>query len=448
MNHKQLVLALTLTALIIAAVPTALPTQITKADNVVVGYVTLSSFDFLSSSEVSNFNNLTLAGSNWNTTLTSYSVSNGLLNVTNKDSSDAMLVYPETLNGYADVKFTAGAIGVFSNYNSSATNLAGYEVVKDSNGITVYEVNGTSKTALASYSTTSDEVMIYALDGDFKVTLPDGTNIYTGSIGNAVLALGAPANTNASFDKLMLYGIYLSGDTSVSLGSKTLTGTTPISFSYDVSKYNPTSIKASIKMVSNDDPYARYFAICTKDFSSVSTWWKQDLSSYGELKSGIVMNTLTVDVPLSSSSGTLYVGISSMSGSWTVTVTIALSTTATSTPSDTNTEVTTTSSNKLSLHLSSNAEKYLAIGAFVVVLLIIAVAMMAGGGRRRRGMLSLLAVMFMVLLILGGVAAAVLAWLHPEWLTAVALGLGALAIITLLILIGAPGKIPNPAHPQ
>ncbi len=52
--------------------------------------------------------------------------------------------------------------------------------------------------------------------------------------------------------------------------------------------------------------------------------------------------------------------------------------------------------------------------------------------------------MFILLLILGGISMAILAWLHPQWLSVIALGLGAIALIVLLLLLTAGRNIPNP----
>ena len=59
-----------------------------------VQYTPLASYDFLSASELHNFMNITLDGKIWNVTLTKYSVSNGILNITNKD-----IIYRDEENG-------------------------------------------------------------------------------------------------------------------------------------------------------------------------------------------------------------------------------------------------------------------------------------------------------------------------------------------------------------
>lgn len=456
-RDKMLVVALTL---VLAMALVAPAVNVNASDDVTVGYVTLSSFDFLSASELSNFANISLDGETWNTWNTteygtlSATVSNGVLNITSTagtvGSKEGFLVLPQALNGYVDVKLSSGVIGLFTNYNTSSTApLEGYEIVKTSTGLTVYLVNGTSKTALSSLSTSADEVLVQALNGDFVVKLPDGTTVYTGTISSSpVVALGTLAGETATFDKVALYGIYLSGDTSVSLGTKTITPSAQVvSFTYDVSKYNPKTIKAQVNFNKKDDNYARYYAICTKDFSSVSAWWKADLSSYGLLKKGIVFGPTAVSVNLNEPKGTLYVGVSTFTGSWTVTIYIVLGGVSgnPSSGSDTDTETTTTSAGS-SFSLNSKWVKYAAIGGFVLIILIVILAA-AGGHRGRRGVGMLIAA-FVMMLIMGGIAAAVLAWLHPEWLMAIAFGLGALAVLVLVLLIGHGGRtIPNPAKP-
>lgn len=400
-----------------------------------VQYQVLASFDFLSSDEVSNFQNVTLAATTWNTTLTSYTVSSGDLNISNKDTSDALLVYPVTLNGYAEVTLSQGVIGVFSNYNGTNTVLTGYEIVKDSNGITVYTVNGTSKSAVASLTTSADTIEVMAQDGKFKVSLSDGTGIYEGSIGDAVIALGAPASdgtnpTYGVFDKVVLYGSMLAGSYEVDLGSKTVTPSSKVvSFSYDVSKYsNVQSAKLVITMTSNDDPYARYYVI------SLNSDPGTDYNSW--TSRGVVIDKATVSKDVTSDisskpTGTVYVGITCGVGSWTVSAKLVLDAQApsSSTPSTSS----ASNSNTVEVLKSSNW-KYIAIGAGVLVFLMLIFAIAAPKGRK--GIVGL-ATALIVFLILGGIAAAVMAWLHPEYLTAMAFGLGAIAIILVFMLMGS-----------
>ena len=411
-------------------------------------YQTLASFDFLSSDEVSNFENMTLAGGVWNTTLTSYTVSGGKLNISNTDTSDALLIYPRTLNGYAEITLDQGAIGVFTNYNGTSTILTGYEIVKDSSGITVYEVNGTSKTAVASLTTTANTIIVTVMNGKFRVDLPDGTGIYEAPLDEAVLALGAPASDGSNptygvFDKVVLYGTYLSGQYEVDLGTKTVyAGDRVAEFSYDVSAYKDIqSAKLVVTMSTDSDPYLRYFIISTSDPGQ--NFWNPWPSSY--LEKGTVAGGLTATVDVtniikSSPTGTFYVGISTFdSTGWKVSAKLVLDASAPSTSTDNTVE--TTTSKSLKEYFTGDNAKYLALGVGVIVLIAL-VAALAGGGRRRG--ITPLVTAVIILLVLGGIAAAVMAYFHPEYLTALAYGLGAIAILAIFILYAAPRKIPNP----
>ncbi len=426
-------------------------------------YVALASFDFLSADEVAKFSNITLAGQAWNTTLTSYSVSNGVLNITNNDNEDVFLAYPVVLDGYAEVKFAGnGAIGVFDPIAYNQSRLLGYELVKTSTGITVYMVNGTSsKTAVASLSTTADTVVVTVMDGKIGFGLEDGTSIYQGS-GSGIIALGAVANSTASFDKVTLYAKYLAGTYEVDLGSKTIAlHQHVVVFDYDVSKY--TDIKSAKLVVqfkpATHDPWARWVIILFDDgnghyytpfentITNAHRWPSPIPSSYSDKYTDV---TYEGDGPRSYDvtqwiqqhpKGKIYVGVQTSYAAWTASVKLVLD----ADKQDTTTEVTTTS-HSLSIHgLSGNAEKYALIGLGAIALLLLMFVLASGGKHRRRGIAMFLAV-FLILLILGGITAAVLAWLHPEYLTAIAFGLGAIAIIMLFLLLASGKKIPNPIH--
>ncbi len=46
-----------------------------------------------------------------------------------------------------------------------------------------------------------------------------------------------------------------------------------------------------------------------------------------------------------------------------------------------------------------------------------------------------LVITFVVMLTLGSLAVAILAWLHPEWLTVSILGFGAISLMVLLVML-------------
>ena len=441
------------------------PLAAIPARSLTVQYQTLASFDFLSASEVSGFVNTTLAGevwNSWNTTeygQVSYSVASGSLNITSTSGSlgakEGLLMYPHTWEGYAEVTFTQGVIAVLEPDNSTAIQY-GYEVVKTSSGITVYLVNGTSKSALSSLTTTQTTVIVTVENGEFKVNLADGTGIYSGgSLEAAVLALGAEAGSSGIFDKVVLYGQLLAGTHELDLGTKTVTPTTRVaSFSYDVSKYsNIKSAKLIISFTPSNDAYARYYIVSTSDPGN--KFWGASLpASY--LKFGVIYREATVELDVtntvsSSATGSFYIGVSTGTGSWSISAKLVLDAdTSTSSGGSSTTEQPSNQgfwdSIKSKWSSLSDTTKYLLMGIGIIFVVILVMVLMQGGftvGGKKKGIAPLLA-FFIMLLVMGGITAAVLAWLHPEYLTALAFGLGAIALLALAMLIGSGKNIPNP----
>ncbi|MCD6300898.1 MAG: hypothetical protein J7L82_02385 [Staphylothermus sp.] len=423
-------------------------------------YMVLASFDFLSADELAKFSNITLAGQVWNTTLTSYQVTNGVLNITNNDANDAFLAYPVVLDGYAEVKFAGdGAVGVFDPIAYNESKLLGYELVRTSTGITVYMVNGTEKTAVTSLSTSADTVLVTVVDGNIRFDLPDGTGIYQAA-GSGIIALGAPAGSNGVFDKVTLYAKYLAGTQEVDLGSKTiLAHKHVVVFEYDVSQY--TNIR-SAKLVINaypahSDPWARWVIILFEDngqyympyeYTIINKHrWPTDVipSQYSDKYTDIVYEgsgPRTYDVTTwiqQHPKGKLYIGIQAVVDDWVVGAKLVLD----ADTQDTTTEITTTTG--ILGSASNEVMKYGLIGLGAIILLVIIFVLMMGGKKRRRAIAPLIAA-FLILLVLGGIAAAVMAWLHPEYLTALAFGLGAIAIILVFMLLTSGKRIPNPFH--
>ena len=194
-------------------------------------------------------------------------------------------------------------------------------------------------------------------------------------------------------------------------------------------------------MSTDRDPYLRYFIISTSDPGQ--NFWNSWPSSY--LEKGTVAGGLTATVDVtniikSSPTGTFYVGISTFdSTGWKVTAKLVLDASAPSTSTDNTVE--TTTSKSLKEYFTGDNAKYLALGVGVIALIAL-VAALAGGGRREG--ITPLVTAVIILLVLGGIAAAVMAYFHPEYLTALAYGLGAIAIIVIFLLVGAGKKIPNP----
>ena len=416
-------------------------------------YVPLASYDFLSPDEVTGFSNVTADGLSWDQ-LTQYSVSNGVLNITNDADVDAFLVLPQELGGYAEVTLTQGVIAILTNYNRTATSgtttptaaepLMGYEVVKTASGIAVYSINGTSKTAVASSTTTSDTVAVGVVNGQFYVALPGGNTVYTAPLDRGVLALGALANDTAAIDKVVLYGITLAGQYEIDLGTATLTASSRVaSFSYDLSDYDIQSAKLVLEL-SGDDLYLREWAV--DDQPIPDRWWTD--SNYQPIASGksYAMGTLTVDLTSTvqgAKTGTIYFA-ASVGGDykWDVHAKLVIDGSSGSGSGDTSQPPTTTTTSGFGEYLSNPYVKYALIGAGALLVLFLVVPMVLGN-KGKKGVVGL-ATAFIVLLIFGGIAIAVLAWLHPEWLTALAMGLGALAILTLVLLSNSPKQIPNP----
>lgn len=443
-RNKHILEALVLATIFAAIIAPIMPVA------AVVQYKVLASYDFLNADEVASFENMTLAADNWNTTLTSYSISNGILNITNKDTSDALLVLDKPLSGYAEIKFAgSGEVIVFT---GNITDKQGFVVERTSSGIVVYLLNGTSKTSLASISTTQDTVEISLMNGEFSVYLADGTQVYNdniGDVGAGVIALGAPASdgTNAvtaSIDKIALYGYTLSGTAEIDLGSKTVTASARVAkFDYDASSYS--NIQSAILVVTLkpvDDIYARKFVIDTADpGNDWTTWGTSTTLRLGVIsKHGGTIKVDVTDVVKNNPTGSFYVGISvGGSFSWSVSAKLVL---------DAGTSSGTSTSSPIEVPSTGNSidwgqYKYLLIGGGAVVLLALIIALANTGGRKRRGLAALLAV-FIFLLVVGGIAIAVMAWLHPEYLTAMAFGLGAIAVLVLLVMVTGGKRIPNP----
>ncbi|AQQ75455.1 hypothetical protein JdFRA1000001_22c [uncultured archaeal virus] len=440
------------------------------ARSLTVQYQTLASFDFLSASEVAGFVNTTLAGevwNSWNTTeygQVSYSVSSGSLNITSTSGSlgakEGLLMYPHTWEGYAEITLTQGVIAVLEPDNSTAVQY-GYEVVKTSSGITVYLVNGTSKTALSSLTTSQTTVIVTVENGEFKVNLADGTGIYSGgSLEAGVLALGAEAGSSGVFDKVVLYGEMLAGTHEIDLGTKTVTPAARIaSFSYDVSKYsNIQSARLIVTLNADLDSYARYYIISTTDPGN-KFWGANKPASF--IKFGVAYITATIKADVTSSvtsasTGTFYIGVSvydefNRGAKWIISAKLVLDA---DTPSSSGSSSTTEQSTNQGLwdqikdkwNSMSDTTKYLllGIGVIVIVVIIIAVMQQGGfGGGKKKGIAPIVAFVIM-LLALGGITAAVLAYFHPEYLTAIAFGLGAIGLFALLLFFTAGKNIPNP----
>ncbi len=436
----------------ILVLATILAALLVPASAAVVQYRVLASYDFLNADEVSGFENLTLAGNAWNSSLTSYTITNGVLNITNKDTSDAMLVLGKPLNGYAEVKFGGvGEVIVLMGNNTST----GFIVERTSSGIVVYMLNNTEKTTLASVSTSLDTVIITLMNGKFSVYLSDGTGVYEAPVDiiSARIALAAPASdgtttTTGVFDKIALYGFSLAGETEIDLGSKTVTATARIAkFDYDLSKYtNIRSAKLLITFATSDDGYVRKYIVATSDPGNDWANWPA-LGDTGVLDSGTVWfyGTREIDVTdlvKNNPSGSIYVGVS-VGGTYSWTITAKLVIDADDTNNDDN-DGTTTEIPDGDTSGSSNIlqNKYLLAGVGIIVLIVI-IAALAGGKKSRRG-IAFLAAVFLVLLVLGGIAIAVMAWLHPEYLTAMAFGLGAIAVLVLIVMATSGKRIPNP----
>ncbi len=384
MKHKSISL--------LALLPLLVITMLTPVNAVTTQYVTLASFDFLSSGELSGWANQTLAGALWNTALTSFSVANNMLNISNLDTSDAILIYPQTFEGYAEITFGGnGVVYVVSNYNGTAAQLSGYAVERTSTGITVYSVNASTKTALSSLTTTESTIVITAQNGIFRVDTKTGVGIYQGAIDVAVLGLAARSSDGVTaqtgvFDKVSLFGVMLSGTREISLGTKTITTTAQqASFAYDVSQYRESILSARlvVSMSTTTDPYLRYYAISTT--SIPDAFWTGSTSGF--LRFGVVGGSLTVSADVTnivktSPTGTFYVRISIGLGgaSWSVSAKIVLDTASTPTPSPTPGQQ-QQQGGAVELPISDNT-RWLLIGAGVVLLLIILFALTHGGGRR------------------------------------------------------------------
>ena len=462
MNRSQaLVLAISLALILLS------PIAIITYGQVNTQYMVLASFDFLDSGEISNFENITLDASAWNTTLTTYTVSNGVLNISNSDTKDVFLVYPKTIDGYAEIKLSGdGAVAVLDPVCYNESKIVGYELVKTASDIIVYAINGTSKTTISSLSTTADTIIVTISDGTIRFDLSDGTGIYEAA-GEGILAVGAAASANGVIDKITLYGKYLAGEYEIDLGTKTIAKHAHVvTFDFDLSKYDVQDVKIVVDVKEGDpDPYPRWFivGVLTEDGKFFmkgvggTIWnnhrWPDPVpTEYRDKYTAIVVHggqrtySLNDVIQAGYKKGKIIVGVQTAITSWTASVKIVLTGTETGGGDEGGGEETTTTTNKpIEIKFSNNnVLKYAAIGAFVIIILVLVFSL--AGGKRRRAIAPLLLV-FMILLILGGISIAVMAWFHPEYLVSMAFGLGAIAIIVLFLLITSGKRIPNPLNP-
>lgn len=432
--------------------------SIARADT--AQYMVLASFDFLSADEIKNFQNITLAAQPWNTTLTSYQVLDGDLKIDNKASTDALLVYPRLLNGYADIKMDNGTVAVLDAIAYNQSQIIGYEIVKTGSSLTVYALNGTSKTVLSSATVSDNELIVTLMDGKLQFTTASGTGIYQASFSNGLIALGAAADQNATFDKLTLYGLAgVQGTYTIDLGTKTIQkGQHITSFTYDISSYK--DIKSAKLIVTanpdGDDPWSRWFiALFYADgkywapgsLSKITNAhrWPQLPSDYADKWNSIIWHSTTLTFDVTSwiqehPKGTLYIGVQTSWVPWTVSAKLVIDAEKTATETTTS----SSSSSHININLSNERTKYALIGLGAIILIIILIAALGMHGHHRKRGLAVLLGVFLILLVIGGIAAAVLAWLHPEYLTALAFGLGAIALIFVFMLLAHGRSIPNP----
>ncbi len=444
-------------------------TMITNAQ-VQVQYMPLSSYDFLTADEIKSFDNITALGTHINSSLTTITVSGGILTINNTDDKDVFFVMKSKVS-YAEIYFAGdGGVAVLdaSYYNES--KVYGIMVVKTSTGYTVYTVNGTSKTGVASSSSTATKLMVTVNNGVTRIDLGDGIGLYETSI-DGVLALAVPAGSVAKYDKLVVYTKYLAAQQIIDLGSKTIEKKKHItSFNYDLSGYsNIRSVKVVVEYKSAD-PYMRWTNIYlysdnkwysvgtekyidrTADGKTVERRWPNPIpSDINDRVYTIILRSgkYTADVTefmQNHRKGTLYVCIETDYTSYNVHVKLIIDGDPVGNNNGDNNGIMDKVEDKISTN--SDTLKYLAIGAGAIIIILLLFMLVSGGSkhRRGRGMAPVLAV-FLILLILGGITALILAWLHPEYLTSLAIGLGAIALIALLLLLQAGKRIPNPIKP-
>jgi len=426
-----------------------------------VQYTPLASYDFLSASELHNFMNITLDGKIWNVTLTKYSVSNGILNITNKDDMDALLVMPRSIDGYAEVKFAGdGGVMVVNplSINGSSTHVMGYEIIRKGTSYTVYFVNGTNKDVLASTSSSSDTVVVTVMDGKIRFGLQDGSGIYEAN-GFGLIALAAPPDSSACFDRVALYGKYLASQNEVDLGSATIEKGKHIAiFKYDLSGYKSIkSAKLVVEMTGENDPYARWVLVLINGhglgtISTITNAFRWPNPVPDDLKDKydyivVYRGTISFDVTSyvsSQKTGEIIVGVQTSLVPWNVHVKLVIDGESGNGGSSSSTSAGSASSGTAtkSIALSDNRFIYLAAGAGILILFIVIVAAFAKGGRRRG--LTFMLVPLLILLVIGGIVMGILAWLHPEYLVTMAMGLGAIAFLVLFLLIASGKRIPNP----
>ena len=439
--------------LVIGLFPALLP-----AKAIMVQYTTLASFDFLSADELSNFGNLTWAGGSFNASLVDLSVSDGILTINNSDTKDALLVYNTLFQGYVEVAFGSdgGTIAILTPANASEVQV-GFEVVKDANGVSVYSVNGTDKTAVASLATSETSIIVSVLDGKFSVDLPDGTGVYQGSMDYGVMALEAKASSVATFDKVVLYGIMLAGTHSINLPIVTVTpGSKIAKIQYDVSKYNFKKAVLEVEFIPNSPAgYHRYVFVKANPAEDIPANWWDSVDTVQPIDFGIIppnggrRSVDITDILAENPTGEIVIGISTFDEngtgeSWTINAKIVLDAEEVSSGTST-TEVPQESwkdkiSNWISQIKGSNALLFIAAGVGAILIIVAVMSLAAGKGR---GIAPMLAA-FIVILVLLSIAAAILAWWHPEYLTALAFGLGAIALIVVFLMLSSGKSIPNP----
>ena len=274
-----------------------------------------SNYDFLSSSELQYFRNITIAGTPWsNLDGLSATVSNGILTIQSTGSVDGFLVYDEAINGRVVVRLSGdGYVGVLASIALNQSSVEGYVVDVVASLVSLYAINGSSKVLVNTFTIpNADEITVLA-DGTGVIHIQVETiKIYEAYIGIAQLGLGVKAGGTSSYDMLTVYDVsYLQGTTTKSLGRATITSSDRIA-EFTLNEDIQRGSKIYIRVIDTSDVYPRYYII--SDQLPSQTFWKNSADRQNAIKFGIITPSqrevvVTVNDDLRAGSK-IYVGIS------------------------------------------------------------------------------------------------------------------------------------------
>lgn len=274
-----------------------------------------SNYDFLSSSELQYFRNVTIAGTPWsNLDGLSASISNGILTLQSTGTVDGFLVYDEAIHGRVVIRLSGDAyVGILSSIALNQSSVEGYVVDVANSLVSLYAINGTSKTLVNTFTIPNADEIVVAADGAGVIQINVGTiKIYETYIGIAQVALGVKAGGTSSYDMMTVYDVsYLQGATTKSLGRATITSSDRIA-EFTLSEDIQRGSKIYLRVIDTSDVYPRYYIV--SDQLPSQTFWKNSDDRQNAIKFGIIspsQRELVINLNDDLRAGSkIYVGIS------------------------------------------------------------------------------------------------------------------------------------------